>query len=51
LISHRLKTVQNADKIVVFHGGSVVEEGTHAALMGREGVYAGLVRMQQLRDT
>lgn len=54
LISHRLKTVQNADKILVLHDGRVVEEGNHDELLAvddgvSKGVYAALVRMQQLR--
>ncbi|CAK1366635.1 unnamed protein product [Cercospora beticola] len=49
VIAHRLATVRNADKIVVFGEGKVLEEGSHGELMRREnGKYAGMVRAQDL---
>jgi ABC-type multidrug transport system fused ATPase/permease subunit len=42
VISHRLATVQRADRIVVLAGGQVAEQGTHEALMVRGGAYAAL---------
>lgn len=42
IIAHRLRTVRNADQIVVLCRGRVVERGVHAALMAERGVYAGL---------
>ncbi len=42
VVAHRLSTAARADRIVVLDHGRVVEEGTHAALLGREGVYAAL---------
>src|SRR5262245_51325012 len=42
VISHRLATVQRADRIVVLADGQVVEQGTHATLLGRAGAYAAL---------
>ncbi|SDY89077.1 ABC transporter ATP-binding protein [Citreimonas salinaria] len=46
VIAHRLATVRGADKIVVMEGGRVVEEGTHEALIAREGPYRDLYRLQ-----
>ncbi len=46
LISHRFSTVRRADHIVVLSGGRVVEQGSHAGLMARDGEYARLFRLQ-----
>jgi subfamily B ATP-binding cassette protein MsbA len=46
VIAHRLSTIERADKIVVLSDGVLVESGTHAELLGRNGVYAALHRMQ-----
>jgi len=48
IIAHRLSTIRNADKIAVFSGGVVVEEGPHDTLVEREGgVYRALVAHAQ----
>ena len=46
VIAHRLATVQKADLIVVLDHGALVEQGTHAELVARGGVYAGLAALQ-----
>jgi ATP-binding cassette subfamily B protein len=46
VIAHRLATVRAADRIVVMDSGRIVEEGTHASLSKREGLYARLARLQ-----
>jgi ATP-binding cassette subfamily B protein len=46
VIAHRLSTVQNADRILVFHHGCLRESGTHAELLGRGGLYARLHELQ-----
>lgn len=46
VIAHRLSTVRNADLILAVRDGRIVERGTHAALLGRDGLYADLYRRQ-----
>lgn len=46
VVAHRLATVKNADKILVFQNGSVVEEGTHEELLAKSGIYSNLVKYQ-----
>jgi ABC-type transport system involved in Fe-S cluster assembly fused permease/ATPase subunit len=47
IIAHRLSTVVDADRILVLEQGRLLEEGTHAALLARGGVYAGMWARQQ----
>ena len=46
VIAHRLATVVTADRILVMQDGRIVEEGTHTALLARDGLYARLARLQ-----
>ena len=43
---HRMRTVENADQIIVLDGGVAAERGTHAELMKKNGLYARLVNLQ-----
>ena len=45
-IAHRLSTVMNSDKIVVFHEGKIVEVGDHKSLLKKKGKYAELWKYQ-----
>ncbi|KAF5022641.1 hypothetical protein F66182_5317 [Fusarium sp. NRRL 66182] len=47
-VAHRLSTIQNADVIFVFDDGRVVEKGTHAELVDKQGVYWEMCRNQAL---
>jgi subfamily B ATP-binding cassette protein MsbA len=46
VIAHRLSTIEGADLIVVMRDGAIVETGTHAELLARDGYYSSLHRMQ-----
>ncbi len=46
VIAHHLATVQKADRIFVMDKGRIVEEGTHAELVGKGGLYSRLAEMQ-----
>lgn len=50
VIAHRLSTVVNADRILVFDQGRLVEEGTHRELVARSGLYARLASLQFAPD-
>lgn len=46
VIAHRLSTIINADRIIVMHQGRIVEMGTHAELLAKNGRYTQLYQMQ-----
>jgi ATP-binding cassette subfamily B protein len=46
IVAHRLSTIKEADKIIVFDRGYVAEQGTHDSLMELDGIYAALVDAQ-----
>ena len=50
VIAHRLRTVENADKIIVLNKGSIAETGAHAELMAKGGIYREMYRLQRESD-
>ena len=46
VIAHRLSTIRSADRIFVVDHGRIAEQGTHAELMAKGGIYAKLIEMQ-----
>ena len=48
IISHRVSTVKDSDKIIVLDRGSIAEEGTHEELLAKEGIYYDIYTKQQL---
>lgn len=50
LISHRVSTVRQADRIIVLEKGRIVEQGTHAQLVSAGGYYADLSQKQMLEE-
>jgi subfamily B ATP-binding cassette protein MsbA len=51
VIAHRLSTVEKADRIIVLDAGRIVESGTHAELLEKNGHYSALYRMQFSQET
>lgn len=47
VIAHRLRTVENADKIIVLNKGMIAETGSHAELMEKNGIYRQMYRLQR----
>ena len=50
VIAHRLRTVENADKIIVLNKGTIAETGTHSELMEKGGIYREMYRLQRESD-
>jgi ATP-binding cassette subfamily B protein len=50
IVSHRMSTVRESDRIFVLDGGRIVEEGTHDQLVSLDGLYAQLHRKQLLEQ-
>ncbi|HVP17901.1 MAG TPA: ABC transporter ATP-binding protein [Spirochaetia bacterium] len=48
IIAHRLSTIRSVDRILVLHGGRIVQEGNHDELVQRDGLYRQLYEMQSL---
>ncbi|MFP4137764.1 MAG: lipid A export permease/ATP-binding protein MsbA [Halomonas sp.] len=46
VIAHRLSTIERADRILVMEQGEIIEQGSHAELLARDGAYAALHRLQ-----
>ena len=51
IVSHRISTVKNADKIIVLENGQIRERGTHHSLLESNGIYAELHRKQLLEES
>jgi len=50
IIAHRLSAIKNADRIAVIEGEGIVESGSHAELMAKNGAYAALQRAQSFKE-
>ncbi|TCP54689.1 ATP-binding cassette subfamily B protein/subfamily B ATP-binding cassette protein MsbA [Tumebacillus sp. BK434] len=50
VVAHRLSTIQNADKIIVMHKGTIREMGNHQALLAQGGMYYNLYQLQYKED-
>jgi ATP-binding cassette subfamily B protein len=50
IITHRIFSLFNFDKIVVLEDGVIIEEGTHQSLLDKSGLYASMYRQQQKQE-
>jgi ABC-type multidrug transport system fused ATPase/permease subunit len=48
VIAHRLSTIRHADNIILLHKGAIKEQGTHAELMAKQGLYYRMSQLQYL---
>jgi len=51
VIAHRLSTIRNANRILVFDQGTIIEQGNHEELLALNGVYANMVHLQSVSAT
>ncbi len=51
IVAHRLSTIKDCDKILVFHQGILVEEGNHSSLLKENNMYAKLVKLQHMEES
>jgi ATP-binding cassette subfamily B protein len=51
IISHRITTLCNADKILVLEDGKLVQQGTHEELIKQEGLYKRIAQIQDMLET
>src|SRR5260370_28098059 len=51
VIAHALSTIRDVDRIIVLHKGHIVEEGTHEALLARDGYYRRLYELQYVESS
>ena len=51
VIAHRMRTIENADKVVVLADGTVAEQGAPAELLTKNGMFARMVKLQKESDS
>ena len=50
VVAHRLSTIEDCDKILVFHKGEIEEQGTHESLIKEDGIYAKFIALQKEQE-